>query len=54
MTEAPFLFERYTFDDITGILRLFYRYEDGPSFEEKIVFPPATRALSDADKKGFG
>ena len=39
MTAAPFIFERYTFDAETGVLRLCYRFDGGASFEEQITFP---------------
>lgn len=50
MNDSPFLFERYTFDNDAGILRLYYRYENGPAFEEQIVFPPSDHALSAPEK----
>jgi hypothetical protein len=49
MASGPFIFERYAFDNASGILRLYYRFEGGPAFEEKIAFPPATRKLSHND-----
>jgi len=49
MANRPFIFERYEFRNQTGTLHLHYRFEQGPTFEEKIIFPPATRALSPND-----
>jgi hypothetical protein len=49
MESGPFIFERYEFRNQTGILHLHYRFENGLTFEEKIAFPPATRALSPND-----
>jgi UDP-N-acetyl-alpha-D-muramoyl-L-alanyl-L-glutamate epimerase len=46
MQSGPFIFERYEFRNATGVLHLYYRFEQGPSFEEKISFPPAARTLS--------
>lgn len=46
MTNDLFLFERYAFDSRTSELHLQYRYENGPVFEEKIVFPALNRTLS--------
>lgn len=45
-----FLFQNYRYQDDTGTLRLFYRYENGPAFEETIVFPRAARTLSAKDR----
>lgn len=50
MTNAPFLFEHYAFDAVTGVLHLRYRFEGGPEFEEKITFPLPSRTLSADDK----
>ncbi|MDD5587292.1 MAG: endonuclease domain-containing protein [Alphaproteobacteria bacterium] len=44
--DGPFHFDSYAFQEETGALHLHYSFEDGPAFEEKIVFPPAARALS--------
>ncbi|MGE3624004.1 MAG: endonuclease domain-containing protein [Bdellovibrionales bacterium] len=48
MGHGPFFFERYEFDG--GTLRLHYRFESGPFFEEQITFPPAERSLSPNDR----
>jgi len=53
MSDDLFLFEHYAFDDAKHILHLHYGYEQGPSFEETIVFPPSTYVLSDADKSAL-
>ena len=49
MASGPFIFERYAFDNASGVLGLHYRFENGPAFEEKIVFPAASRKLSHND-----
>lgn len=49
MESGPFIFERYEFLNGTGALHLHYRFESGPAFEEKIIFPPAERRLSHND-----
>mgnify|MGYP000493819250 CR=1 FL=1 len=36
---APFIFESYSFDAVTGKLSLNYAYEDGVRFEEIVTFP---------------
>lgn len=45
-----FVFERYAFDAATASLALHYRFQNGPSFIERIVFPPITRALAANDR----
>ncbi len=49
MQSGPFIFERYEYQNATGILHMHYRYEQGPAFEEKITFPAATGTLSPND-----
>jgi UDP-N-acetyl-alpha-D-muramoyl-L-alanyl-L-glutamate epimerase len=44
--DSPFLFDSYAFQEETGTLFLRYGFDNGPAFEEKIVFPPAARTLS--------
>lgn len=46
---SAFLFRRYDWTPENGELRLHYAYENGAAFEEIIQFPPAARALSDAE-----
>ena len=53
MTDAPFIFEHYAFDAASGILRLNYRFEDGPSFEERVTFPTPPQSLSPARMAAF-
>ena len=45
-----FVFESYNYRDRTGELRLHYSFEDGPAFEEKIVFPPVSRLLMPSER----
>src|SRR5438128_234200 len=49
MKSEAFLFEKYDFDSVSGLLRLQYRYDNGPSFEERIAFPPPQRHFSEND-----
>src|ERR1700722_11147801 len=46
---TAFIFDRYEFRRETGALHLHYRFEDGPSFEEEIIFPKSGRDLSAND-----
>src|SRR5271166_3396767 len=46
MERREFVCERYHFSPETGTLSLYYAFDGGPSFEERIVFP--ARALSPA------
>jgi hypothetical protein len=50
MKKDAFIFDRYSFKPETGTLHLHYSFEDGPFFEEKIVFANATRELNENDK----
>jgi hypothetical protein len=50
---AEFLFTDYAFDKASGTLFLRYAFANGPAFEEKIVFPPPTRELSEDDEKAL-
>lgn len=43
--DKTFIFDRYAFDRASNTLRLHYAFEDGPAFEETIVFPPPGRDL---------
>src|SRR5690242_20741195 len=45
MQAGDFICEGYRFAPQTGTLSLHYAFENGPSFEERIVFP-AARVLS--------
>jgi len=49
MNSGPFIFERYEYENASGTLQLHYRFEQGPAFVEKIVFPRAERALAHGD-----
>lgn len=42
-----FIFDQYRFDRKTGVLSLNYAFENGPAFEEKIVFPVPLPNFSD-------
>lgn len=44
-----FVFQSYRFDPTTGELRMAYAFENGPSFEEVIVFPLSARSLTAAE-----
>lgn len=46
MSVGSFIFDQYDFNAASGLLRLHYRFENGPSFIEKIMFPVPTVALS--------
>jgi UDP-N-acetyl-alpha-D-muramoyl-L-alanyl-L-glutamate epimerase len=43
-----FIFEDYSYDPTTSSLSLYYRYSDGPRFEEKLTFDFIPRQLSPA------
>ena len=47
MPPGDFICERYRYAPETGTLALHYSFDDGPRFEERIVFP--ARALSQRD-----
>jgi hypothetical protein len=46
MQYKEFIFENYSYDFYTSTLSLRYRFNDGPRFEEKLVFDFAPRRLS--------
>jgi len=46
MTYEAFIFESFEYSRGTGELSLRYAFEDGPAFEERIVFPPAAKSLA--------
>jgi hypothetical protein len=49
MRPGDFVCEGYGFAPDTGTLSLRYSFDNGPRFEERIVFPIARRTLSDRD-----
>ena len=51
MPPGDFICERYRYDPETGALALHYSFDDGPRFEERIVFP--VRALSRRDSEAL-
>src|SRR5882762_4338341 len=53
MSDAPFIFEQYAFDAASGVLRLHYRFDGGPSFEERITFPFPPSNLSPVRMAAF-
>jgi len=53
MQDKTFIFERYEFRPESHTLHMHYAYEGGAVFEEKIIFMPATRALSAPDLAAF-
>ncbi len=51
MRPNEFVFESYRYDPATAVLRLRYRFADGPGFEERLVFDFPQRALSPAESE---
>jgi hypothetical protein len=51
MKYNEFVFENYRYDPLASVLSLYYRFSDGPRFEEELFFdfpsPRATKATSD-------
>jgi hypothetical protein len=52
-TYKEFIFESYAFDHAASSLALRYRYADGPSFEEVLVFEGAERSLSLTEREAL-
>ena len=53
MRAHDFVFAGYAFDQAPSCLSLRYRYEGGPSFEERVVFDFASRALSPPEEEAL-
>ncbi len=53
MGTSEFVFAGHAFDPAASRLSLFYRYEGGPSFEERIVFDFEARPLSAAEREAL-
>ncbi len=53
MRRVEFVCQAYRFSPSTGTLSLHYSFDEGPSFEERIVFPAPTRALSDHEAQAL-
>jgi len=51
MEYKEFVFENYRYDPLASVLSLYYRFSNGPRFEERVFFdfPPqqTTQATSD-------
>jgi UDP-N-acetyl-alpha-D-muramoyl-L-alanyl-L-glutamate epimerase len=54
MKYREFVFEGYRYDRAVSALSLFYRFLDGPRFEERLIFDFAARPLSVADEEVLG
>lgn len=53
MQRREFVCEAYRFSPDTGTLSLHYGFDEGPHFEERIVFPAASRALSEPERQAL-
>jgi hypothetical protein len=51
MPHEEFIFENYRYDDAASTLSLYYRFHNGPHFEERLRFAFPPRALSAADRE---
>jgi hypothetical protein len=51
MGYSEFVFEGYHYSEASASLSLRYRFADGPSFEERLVFDFPPRALSSAERE---
>jgi UDP-N-acetyl-alpha-D-muramoyl-L-alanyl-L-glutamate epimerase len=54
MKYKEFLFEAYRYDPAGNALSLFYRFLDGPRFEERLIFDFPARPLSGTDEEVLG
>ncbi|MBV8335129.1 MAG: hypothetical protein JO358_06730, partial [Alphaproteobacteria bacterium] len=51
MNYKSFIFENYHYDYSSSTLSLIYRFDEGPEFEEKLIFDFAQRELSSAESE---